>query len=55
MQAPMESDLLQDGLPVAYASAALALAQQWYKQIKKELLAVLFASDSSTNTSVDEA
>ncbi|XP_064468578.1 uncharacterized protein LOC135380477 [Ornithodoros turicata] len=35
--------LMQDGRPVAYASAALNETQQSYAQIEKELLAVVFA------------
>lgn len=35
--------LMQDGRPVAYASAALNETQQSYAQIEKELLAVIFA------------
>lgn len=37
--------LLQNELPVAYASKALTTTQQSYSQIEKELLAVLFACD----------
>ncbi|XP_045446678.1 uncharacterized protein K02A2.6-like [Melitaea cinxia] len=37
--------LLQNGLPVAYASKALSECQQRYAQIEKELLAILFGCE----------
>uniref|UniRef100_A0A131YJ66 RNA-directed DNA polymerase n=1 Tax=Rhipicephalus appendiculatus TaxID=34631 RepID=A0A131YJ66_RHIAP len=41
----MGSVLLQEGRPIAYASAALTAPQQRYAQIEKELLAVVFACE----------
>jgi len=39
------SCLLQDGLPIAYASTALADSETRYAQIEQELLAVVFATE----------
>lgn len=37
--------LLQDGLPVSFASRSLTVTEQKYAQIEKEMLAVVFAMD----------
>ena len=37
--------LLQDGFPVEYGSTALTAAAQQYAQIKKELLAIVYAME----------
>ena len=42
-QSGLGAAMLQNGQPVAYASRALAPAESRYAQIKKELLAIVFA------------
>lgn len=41
----MGAVLLQNGQPVAYASRALTETQQWYAQIEREMLAVIYGCE----------